>query len=98
MFKEEKKVANKAPVDGISIENIGERKPEIEEKNLIKNSGNLNIIKFADLYFEDLAQLLKRLIKEYNIKNIMIDKINDNVYRVYKGLFHSLNSIKMNLI
>jgi len=97
MFKEEKKVANKAPVDGISIENIGEKKPESKDKkNLIKNSGNFKyIIKFADLYFEDSAQLLKkRLINEYNIKNIIIDKINDNVYRVYKGPFHNLNSIK----
>ena len=24
----------------------------------------------------------------------MIDKINDNVYRVYKGPFYNLNSIK----
>ena len=97
MFKEEKKVANKAPVDGISIENIGERKPEIKDKKkFIKNSGNFKyIIKFADLYFEDSAQLLrKRLINEYNIKNILIDKINDNVYRVYKGPFDNLNSIK----
>ena len=97
MFKEEKNVADKAPVDGISIENIGEKKPEIKDKkNLSKNSENFKyIIKFADLYFEDSAQLLrKRLINEYNIKNILIDKINDNVYRVYKGPFDNLNSIK----
>ena len=30
----------------------------------------------------------------YEDKNIMIDKINDNVYRVYKGPFDNLNSIK----
>ena len=65
----EKKVADKAPVDGISIENIGESKLEIKDKkNLIKNSGNFKyIIKFADLYY-----LRKRLINEYNIKNILI--------------------------
>ena len=97
MFKEEKKVADKAPVDGISIENLGESKALVKDKKKItKNSGNFKyIIKFADLYFEDSAQLLKkRLINEYNIKNIMIDKINDNVYRVYKGPFDNLNSIK----
>ncbi len=97
MFKEEKKVADKAPVDGISIENIGESKPvSKDKKNLIKNTGTFKyIIKFADLYFEDSAQLLKkRLIIEYNIKNISIDKINNNVYRVYKGPFDNLNSIK----
>ena len=97
MFKEEKKVADKAPVDGISIENIGESKHEIKDKkNLIENSRNFKyIIKFADLYFKDSAERLKkRLINEYNIKNISIDKINDNVYRVYKGPFYNLNSIK----
>ena len=98
MFKEEKKVANKAPVDGISIENIGEKKPESKDKkNLIKNSGNFKyIIKFADLYFEDSAlNLKKRLVDEYNLTNISIDKINNNVYRVYKGPFNNIKSIKV---
>ena len=53
------------------------------------------IIKFADLYFEDSALLLKkRLKKEYNLDNVLIDNINNNVYRVYKGPYKDINSIK----
>ena len=54
------------------------------------------IIKFADLYFEDSALILKkRLIDEYNLSNISIDKINNNVYRVYIGPFNNIKSIKV---
>ena len=54
------------------------------------------IIKFADLYFEDSAIMLKnRLTSEFNINNVLIDKINNNVYRVYIGPFNNINSIKI---
>ncbi len=96
-FNEEKKVADKAPVEGIFIENIGdkiEKNKKSKEKNFNKSKFNY-IIKFADLYFEDSALMLKkRLVDEYNLSNISIDKINNNVYRVYKGPFNNINSIK----
>jgi len=38
--------------------------------------------------------LKKRLKKEYNLDNVLIDKINNNVYRVYKGPYKDINSIK----
>ena len=81
-YKEEKKVADKAPVEGISIENIGNDTALKTEKKINKTSKqNFNyIIKFADLYFEDSALLLKkRLKKEYNLDNVLIDNINNNV-------------------
>ena len=64
-YKEEKKVANKAPVEGISIENIGNDTALKTEKKINKTSKqNFNyIIKFADLYFEDSALLLKKRLK-----------------------------------
>ena len=96
-YKEEKKVADKAPVEGISIENIGNDIALKTEKKINKTSKqNFNyIIKFADLYFEDSALLLKkRLKKEYNLDNVLIDNINNNVYRVYKGPYKDINSIK----
>ena len=96
-YKEEKKVADKAPVEGISIENIGNDTALKTEKKINKTSKqNFNyIIKFADLYFEDSALLLKkRLKKEYNLDNVLIDNINNNVYRVYKGPYKDINSIK----
>ena len=97
-FKEEKKVADKAPVDGITIENIGDETKKIKKtsKSKLKKSEFNYIIKFADLYFEDSALILKkRLVDEYNLSNISIDKINNNVYRVYKGPFNNIKSIKV---
>jgi len=96
-FNEEKEVADKAPVEGISIENIGNDTTLKTKKKLNKSKKqNFNyIIKFADLYFEDSALLLKkRLKKDYNLDNVLIDKINNNVYRVYKGPYKDINSIK----
>ncbi len=94
-YKEEKKVADKAPVEGIFIENIGDEITKINKTKLKKSKFNY-IIKFADLYFEDSALALKkRLVDEYNLSNISIDKINNNVYRVYKGPFNNIDSIKV---
>ncbi len=94
-FDEEKKVANKAPVDSISIQNIS-----LEKENIIKNNNQKKlkfefIIKFADLFFEDSAITLKnRLEEEFNIKDINIKKMSKNLYRVYKGPFYNLGSIR----
>jgi len=100
-YKEEKKVANKAPVENISIKNISINKKNISSK-IIDNQLNDKklydfnyIIKFADLFFEDSAIMLKnRLITEFKISNINIKKISKNNYRVYKGPFKNLESIK----
>ncbi len=96
-FKEEKKVANKAPVEGILIENIGTDKDKVKKINN-KEKLNVNfkyIIKIADLYFEDSAKILKkRLNEEFNIKDIKIKKISKNSYRIYKGPFNNLDSMK----
>ena len=97
-FDEEKKVADKAPVEGIIIKNINEN----ENKNLIvKSKSDLNIyfnyiIKIADLYFEDSAKILKnRIENEYNISNIKIKKMSKNSYRIYKGPYKNIDSIKI---
>jgi len=94
-FEEEKKVADKAPVDSITIQNIGLTKNSKVVKNENKSKNFSYIIKFADLYFEDSAIMLKdRLIKEFNIKNVSINKLSTNSFRVYIGPFKSLGSIK----
>ncbi len=98
-FAEEKNVANKAPVENISIKNISLSK-ELNEKSNDKKIKNFNyIIKFADLFFEDSAVMLKnRLLDEFNINNVKIKKLSKNNYRVYKGPFNSLESIKKEFI
>ena len=95
-FDEEKEVANKAPVEGIKIENIGNSTVNKETNEVIKSKDIFNyIIKIADLYFLESAKILKeRLANEYNINNVKIIKLSKNNYRIYKGPFKNLESIK----
>ena len=98
-FDEEKEVANKVPVQGIEIENISINQ-EKSKADIVKAKSNKSfeyIIKIADLYFEDSAIILKKRLKnEYNIVNVKVKKISKNSYRVYKGPFYNLDSIKSN--
>ena len=94
-FDEEKEVANKAPVEDIMIQNIS-IKTEKKESNTENFVTNFNyIIKFADFYFEDSAIMLKnRLFEEYNIENILIKKLSQNNFRVYKGPYKDFEKLK----
>ncbi len=94
-FEEEKEVANKAPVEDIMVQSIS---LETEEKvskteNFVTNFNY--IIKFADFYFEDSAIMLKnRLFEEYKIENILIKKLSQNNFRVYKGPYKDFEKLK----
>ena len=99
-FDEEKKVANKVPVEGIEIKNISlNSNNKNSNKNKIKTNQNTSfnyIIKIADFYFEDSANTFKkRLQNDNNISNIKVKKMSENRYRVYKGPFYNLDSIKI---
>ncbi len=96
-YEEEKVVANKVPVEGIVIKNISNNlnQNKSTSKKPKKNVSFNYIIKIADLYFENSAKILKdRLINEYNIDNIKIKKMEKNKYRIFKGPFSNLESIK----
>ena len=92
-FKEEKKVAEKAPVDGIQIDNLGEtfdQKKEITEESLFNYS-----IKVADFYHKDSAKSMSdRIINETNIKNPIIKRISNTKYRVLLGPFNDIKKLK----
>ena len=98
-FEEEKKVATKAPVENITIENISisteSKKTTTDKVEKLKTFSKFKyIIKFVDLYFEDSANTLKnRLIDEFKLKNVKVNKISKNSFRVYMGPFMSLESI-----
>ena len=94
-FDEEKEVANKAPVDDIIVQSIS-LETEIKESKTYSFVTNFNyIIKFADFYFEDSAIMLKnRLFEEHNIKNILIKKLSQNNFRVYKGPYKDFEKLK----
>jgi len=94
-FDEEKEVANKAPVEDIMIQSISleTKKKESKNENFITNFNY--IIKFADFYFEDSAIMLKnRLFEEYKIENILIKKLSQNNFRVYKGPYKDFEKLK----
>ncbi len=98
-FEEERVVADKAPVKGIMIQNIGIKNTSSEEKKDTKIDDFNYIIKIADLFFEDSAILLKkRLVEEFNINNIKIKKMSKNSYRVFTGPFEDLDSLKKEFI
>jgi len=92
-FDEEKEVANKAPVDGIIIKDLNKIENVIEN-NLNKTKFSY-IIKIADFYFKDTANMMKkRILDETNIVNVYITTISNNSFRVFLGPFKDLNSLE----
>jgi len=91
-YDEEKSVAVKAPVDGISISDLNEK----NNNNIKSYSTKFSYtIKIADFYFNDTALLLIRRIKvESLIENPKIKKISDKKFRVYLGPFNNINSLQ----
>ena len=92
-FKEEKKVAEKAPVDSIQIDNLGET---IDPKEEITKDSVFNYsIKVADFYHKDSAKNMSdRIINETNIKNPIIKRISNTKYRVLLGPFNDIKKLK----
>ena len=91
-FDEEKKVANKAPVNNINISDLNIK--ETNAKNELSKKFSYEI-KIADFYFNTTASLLvDRIIKETTIKDAKIKKVNEKKYRVYAGPFNNINSLQ----
>jgi len=92
-FKEEKKVAEKAPVDGIEIDNLGET--IVQKKEIVKNRIFNYSIKIADFYYKDSAKNMSdRIINETNIKNPIIKRISNTKYRVLLGPFNDIKKLE----
>ena len=92
-FDEEKNVAQKAPVDGITIDNLGAEK----KKELLKTakSNFLYSIKIADFYYKDSAEnMIQRIKDQTNIKNPIIKKLSQTKYRVLLGPFNDIKKIQ----
>ncbi|WP_440680884.1 hypothetical protein [Candidatus Pelagibacter sp. HIMB1623] len=91
-YDEEKMVAEKAPVDGIIIDNLG----TIEKKDIkiIKKSFLYSIV-IADFYFKDSAEImLNRIKEETNINNPVIKKLSQTKYRVLLGPFNDIKKLE----
>ena len=90
--EDEKKVADKAPVDDIQIKQLGKSK---KKTILVKKDKFKYIIKIGDFYFEKSAKLMKsRMLAETTIEKINIDKLSGNKFRVFIGPYDNLNSLK----
>ena len=92
-FDEEKNVAQKAPVDGITIDNLGTE----EKKELPKTtqSNFLYSIKIADFYYKNSAEnMIQRIKDETNIKNPIIKKLSQTKYRVLLGPFNDIKNLE----
>ena len=77
-------------VQSISLESTTKT---TKKENIIINFNY--IIKFADLYFENSAIMLKnRLYEEHNIQNVLIKKLSQNIFRVYKGPYKNFEKLK----
>ena len=91
-FDEEKKVAAKAPITGIEINDLN-KKPK---KNKIQKNQKFSYsIKIADFYYENTAKIMTRKIMEQTLlNNYRIIKLSETNYRVLIGPFDDINSLK----
>ncbi len=91
-FDEEKQVADKAPVEGILINNLGSSNLK---KNKISPQTFTFSIKIADFYFKDSAEyMVKRIKDETNIKTSTIKKLSNTKYRVLIGPFNDIKNLE----
>ena len=90
-FDEEKKVANKAPVKSISINEIGTPKSkELDDRRSFNYS-----IKITEFYFlKNAKELKKRIENETSLKNINIISINDTKHQVLLGPYSNINTLQ----
>tara|TARA_B100001057_G_scaffold12855_1_gene12137 strand:+ start:1025 stop:1777 length:753 start_codon:yes stop_codon:yes gene_type:complete len=92
-FDEEKKVAEKAPIDGIKISNLNSNSStllSIKSNEIFSYS-----IKVADFYYKKTANLMINRIKsETSIKNIRLIEMSKTNYRVLLGPFNDIKSLK----
>ena len=93
MFEEEKKVARKAPVDGITINDLNFNETK-KKQSVNKNFSYL--IKVADFYYKDTAKMMTNRIKnEAKISNVSIITLSKTKNRVLIGPFNDIKSLKV---
>ena len=91
-FEEEKKVAEKAPVDGIQIKDLNSTPKKKKKNKKLKFSYS---IKLADFYYKSSAKtMISRIKNETNIKNSKIQQLSKTKFRVLIGPFNDIKSLK----
>ena len=91
-FDEERNVAEKAPIDGIQINDLNKKK---NKKIDIESKIFSYSIKIADFYYKETADMMVRKIyDETLLNNINIKKLSQTKYRVLIGPFNDIKSLK----
>ena len=91
-FDEEKNVAEKAPVDGIIINDLNENKTNKKNKK-VKNI--TYSVKIADFYYRKSAeQMLNRIKEETKIKKYKIIKLSETNFRVILGPYNDIKTLE----
>ena len=91
-FDEEKNVAEKAPIDGIKIDNLGTTKIE---KKILKNESFSYSIKVADFYYKESAKnMIDRILNETSLKKSILLKLSNTKYRVLLGPFNDIKKLE----
>jgi hypothetical protein len=91
-FEEEKEVAEKAPIDGIQINDLNNTKTN--KKDIAKEIFSYSI-KIADFYYKDTAEMMiDRIKNETLLKNSKIIQLSKTKYRVLIGPFNDIKTMK----
>ena len=92
-YEEEKNVAEKAPIDGILISDLNNKKKNKKKK--VKKKNFSYSIKIADFYYKDTAKMMiNRIRKSTTANNFKILRLSDTKYRVILGPFNDIKTLK----
>ena len=92
-FEEEKKVAQKAPIDGIKISNLNSSNKAIKRSK--KKAQFSYYIKVADFYYKKSAKNTMNKIKnEIRLKNFKIIQLSETNFRLLLGPFDDIGTLK----
>ena len=93
---EEKKIASKAPVEKININNIS------KDKQILSKKAQTYSILVAEFYNYDSAEFLKEklslVLKDSNYHLIYINKKNKKNYQLFMGPYKTINKLKNDYI
>ena len=91
-FEAEKKVAEKAPIDGIQINDLNK---DNQKKKIVKKNKFSYSVKIADFYYKDTAQImLSRIKNETSLNDPQIQELSKTKFRVLIGPFNDIKSLK----
>ena len=91
-FEEEKNVANKAPIESISVDDLNSE--NVITDDAVGNKFDYSI-KIADFYFKNTAvSMLDRIKKETSVNKASIHTLSNTQFRVFLGPFNDINSLQ----